>query len=132
MRRFRVFRATMLVLTVACVVTGSATGRHPVATSAPHDALPELETAPEQAFLDKRAGAGTPAIAPDAFQVIGEQQHRINARTAAVDPADAAAPWRFIGPSNIDNPHPASSDGGGRVPDIAVDPRRGHGATVYI
>jgi hypothetical protein len=91
-----------------------------------------FEAAPDQAYLDERFGPGSPPIAKDAFQVIGKEALGIRARTLASDPSDAGQQWSFDGPTNIDNPHGAngSSDGGGRVTDVAVDPN--HAGTVYI
>jgi len=91
-----------------------------------------FEAAPDQAYLDERLGTGNHPLTQDAFTTIGQEALNIRAQTAASDLSDAMQQWQFQGPTNIDNPHPGNSDGGGRVPDVAVDPRAGHGGTVYI
>lgn len=90
----------------------------------------EADAAPGQEFLDERLLTGDRAPADDAFRVIGQEALGVRAQTTAQDPSDAAAAWQWLGPSNVDNPHPASNDGGGRVPDLAVDPK--HAGTVYV
>ena len=92
--------------------------------------LAEGSTVPDQAYLDERLGTGSQPLAADTFTNIGAQAQSIRALTAAGDPGDGNQRWTFDGPTNIDNPHPQNSDGGGRVPDLAVDPH--HPATVYI
>ena len=101
-------------------------------TNAHHQGHLQFETAPDQAYLDERLATGNHQLAQDAFTVIGEEAHTLRTRTLATDPGDAGQQWQFMGPTNIDNPHGqgGNSDGGGRVPDVAVDPL--HPGTVYI
>jgi len=130
MRSSAVRLAIPLAAVALAGVISTAAGRppHPAAVRQGHLAF---EAAPDQAYLDERL-AGNHPLAQDAFQAIGQEALGVRARTLASDPSDANQQWQFNGPTNIGNPHPANSDGGGRVPDLAVDPRPGHGATVYI
>jgi hypothetical protein len=96
----------------------------------PNADLAEAATVPDQAYLDERLNTGNHPLAQDAFTVIGQEAQGVRALTAAQDPTDANQQWAFDGPTNIDNPHPQNNDGGGRIPDLAVDPN--HPGTVYI
>jgi hypothetical protein len=111
-------------------VVSTAAARPPAKHTPTKQAHLSFEGAPDQAFLDERFGPGTHPISQDAFQVIGQEAQGVRALTAAQDPSDANQQWTFDGPTNIDNPHPQNSDGGGRVTDVAVDPN--HAGTVYI
>src|ERR1051325_2434728 len=78
----------------------------------------ESEAAPDDWMISQRVnGIGVPRSATEAA---ARQADRLAARTAALDPAWAAAAWQSIGPTNI----------GGRILDIALDPSAA--STLYV
>ncbi|MBV8195750.1 MAG: hypothetical protein JOY80_09510 [Candidatus Dormibacteraeota bacterium] len=137
MRRSRLVHSLILLsaLAAAClfaprVTSTPAPAAHKQQLSKMAADLAEGSTAPDQAYLDERLGTSNQPLAPETFTNIGRQAQSIKTLTAAQDPTDGNQQWNFEGPTNIDNPHPPNTDGGGRVTDLAVDPH--HAGTVYI
>ncbi len=133
MRRSRAVRVAVVIGVVGVSIGASVMGsgaRHSIASRGVTRG--EAESAPGDEFLNERVLTGKRAPSADAFKVVGQQAQQVIAQTAAQDPADANAQWQFQGPTNIDNNGGTHHDGGGRVPDLAVDPRPGHAGTVYV
>jgi hypothetical protein len=79
-------------------------------TSSGLEALLDPQAEPGDAMLSRIGGT----VPPGAHARAMRQSRASAARTAAVDPALAAAEWDLRGPSNI----------GGRILDVVVDPRK--------
>jgi hypothetical protein len=88
------------------------------------------QTAPGDDFLTSRLLTGNRTPSADAFRVVGQEAQALSVQSASADPTDANAQWTFQGPTNIDNNGAPHTDGGGRIPDLAVDPK--HAGTVYV
>jgi len=123
---------SLAAIALASLVAVGVQARPAAVRTTAHQGHLQFEAAPDQAYLDKRLGTGNHPLSLDAFTVIGKEALNVRAHTLAANPSDAGQQWQFIGPTNIDNPHGqgGSSDGGGRVTDVAVDPT--HAGTVYI
>jgi len=120
--RFAVFAGIVGLSVSASLVLPS--GVHPMARSAGHR---EAESAPGDDYLNARLTTGNHLLADDAFTAAGQQAQQIIQQSALQDPSDANALWVSQGPTNIDG---NNNDGGGRIPDLAVDPN--HAGTVYV
>lgn len=115
---------TLLVALVSvAIVSNGLPGLDGLVHVTPFQLTPLMEAMaedeqPEDMLLFGKTAHGVPR--PDQLRAAGRQARRVDRMTAAAAPRLAQKPWRYIGPANI----------GGRVVDIAVDPKVEN--TIYI
>ncbi len=110
---------TVLCATTALAAVGAGAGSWrdagPASGGARQEALAEARELQEPAdAMLARQLSGARAVPSDVFARAAAAGRRLEARTAATAPGVAAAPWTFVGPTNI----------GGRILDLALDPAK--------